>query len=368
MKGGITKDKKRRNSWMVWFPGIRKRFNGLEEAEEFLTYLRYKDYHGGVDPREFQMGKPMGFSSKADAWLEIKKEEIIDHRNYVNHMKAAKRFFGQTYIKDIGYEDIQQYVMDLPKRLSKKTKANYLTTLRSFWQWLIDCREVPINQVGKFPVIKFKLAWRNTVTKHDQQGIIAEVKRITYHYNPRIWIGIKWLSTYISIRPNELRHIKEGDFDFELGTVTITHNKEVGKYKVVPMLEEDLEIVKSMGPALPHMYFFRHGIRKGVRLKDRGQFGKDYLYSKWIEACKNLGVSGVDMYGGTKHSSVKALRNTHRPDEIKQGTMHSSNTAFERYYQVELEDARKIYRQTGGNDMVTAVTPPKRAQVIDFPK
>ena len=33
----------------------------------------------------------------------------------------------------------------------------------------------------------------------------------------KIWLGIKWLSTYISIRPNELRNLKEGHIDLKQG-------------------------------------------------------------------------------------------------------------------------------------------------------
>ena len=36
------------------------------------------------------------------------------------------------------------------------------------------------------------------------------------------------------------------------------------------------------------------------------------------------------------------------PEQIKRGTMHHTNKAFERYFQTELEDSRKIYKVTQG--------------------
>ncbi len=75
--------------------------------------------------------------------------------------------------------------------------------------------------VPEFPEIKFELAWRRIIDKSTQQAIIEELKRISYHTNPKIWIGVLWLATYPSIRPTELLHIKEGDFDLELGVVNI---------------------------------------------------------------------------------------------------------------------------------------------------
>ena len=197
----------------------------------------------------------------------------------------------------------------------------------------------------EFPEIRFELSWRNTIDKDTQEAILNEVKRITYHINSKIWIGVKWLCTYIPIRPTELINIKEGDFNLSLGIVNIRYNKEK-KPKIVPLLDEDIELIDSFPSALPHLYFFRHGKRKGVRVSKQGRFGKDYLYKWWKQACRNLGIEDVDLYGGTRHSSAIALREFHSPEEIKKATMHSTNKAFERYFKIELDDLRKVYGHT----------------------
>lgn len=56
----------------------------------------------------------------------------------------------------------------------------------------------------------------------------------------------------------------------------------------------------------------------------------------------------MDLYGGTRHSSAKALRHFCSPEEIKRATMHSTNKAFERYFNIESEDLRNIYGKTRG--------------------
>lgn len=49
----------------------------------------------------------------------------------------------------------------------------------------------------------------------------------------------------------------------------------------------------------------------------------------------------MDLYGGTRHSTTSALT----PEQIKNhGTMHSTNKAFERYFQRKAEDSRKVYQ------------------------
>jgi hypothetical protein len=65
-----------------------------------------------------------------------------------------------------------------------------------------------------------------------------------------------------------------------------------------------------------------------------------------VKACTNLGIDGVDLYGGTRHSSARALRMHRTPEEIKRATMHTTNKAFERYFQIEADDVRNIYRDT----------------------
>jgi hypothetical protein len=72
----------------------------------------------------------------------------------------------------------------------------------------------------------------------------------------------------------------------------------------------------------------------------------------WKKACANLGVEGVDLYGGTRRSSVTAQREFCTPEEIKRATIHSTNQAFERYCQTDAEELRKIYAVAGSDNKV----------------
>ncbi len=61
-----------------------------------------------------------------------------------------------------------------------------------------------------------------------------------------------------------------------------------------------------------------------------------------------MGIADVDLYGGTRHSSARALRKHFSPEQIKRATMHSTNKAFERYFQIESDDVRMIYAKSSG--------------------
>ena len=96
-------------------------------------------------------------------------------------------------------------------------------------------------------------------------------------------------------------------------------------------------------PALPLMPFFRHhGKSKGFRPDQ--QFGKDYFYKWWRRACNNLGIKGLDLYGGTRQTTVTAIPKLVDSTAAKRGSAHETNKAFERYCQAEDETAYQMAR------------------------
>jgi hypothetical protein len=145
-----------------------------------------------------------------------------------------------------------------------------------------------------------------------------------------------------------MTRLKEGDVDLGNGYLYFPHPKEK-KFKSVPILPEDRESLRSCVLSFPAMPFFRH--IKGIKGIAEGQpFGARYFYKWWIRACINLGLKGIDLYGGTRHSSVRALRRGPKPrtpEEIKEAAMSATNKAFERYMgQANDDDILSIYQQT----------------------
>lgn len=99
-------------------------------------------------------------------------------------------------------------------------------------------------------------------------------------------------------------------------------------------------------PALP---FFRRD--RGGGGEGAGKpFGPKVFYRVWVKACSNLGVEGVDLYGGTRHSSAQALRKDLSPEGVRRLTGHETNKAFERYFQVGLDELREGYALTRMGD------------------
>ena len=72
------------------------------------------------------------------------------------------------------------------------------------------------------------------------------------------------------------------------------------------------------------------------------------ISGRWKRACSNQGIEGVDLYGGTRHSSATALQEHFSPEEIKEATMHATNTAFQRYFRTDIRRLKAVYEKAGG--------------------
>ena len=325
--------------WVKFGRDVRKRFQSYKEAAQFLAGLRYKSVEGSFDARDYRADNPLGFETQALKWLQIKKQTVSpdtwakSHRNYTY---KAIQVWRQKNVKTIGYGDIEDFLFSLD--VGNKTRANAKSVLHDLFAWLSKRLSIPIPE---FPQIDFELGWRNTVTILTQQQIINEVKRVASQ--PKIWLGIRWLATYISIRPGEMRHLQEKHIDNNGAFVLPNALTKEKKTKIVPMLKEDIEIYRSFPSGFPDLYFFRHDRPNGsARVGDH--YSKNVMYVCWKKACKNLGVDNVDLYGGTRHSTVSALGENFSPEELKQsGTMHSTNKAFERYFRAEKSKSIDIY-------------------------
>jgi integrase len=343
----------RATQYRVHFCKVKRRFQSYQEAQRFLTGLRFKTDESTFDFRDYAQGKPFGFSNLATQWLATKQESVKkkSYRNLHNYMLTAVDSWGDRNVKEIGFAEIEDFLISQGRRLSSKTVANMKSGLHDFFQWLLR-REI-IAKAPNFPEVKFKLSFRKIIGKESQEAILQELQRIAPF---KVWLGVKWLCTYVSIRPGELVKIREEDIDKENRYIYIRHAK-TGDTKPVPILDEDIRFVKKIPESFPRLHFFRHDEPKsGIR---PGQpFGEKYFYKWWRKACENLGIEGVDLYGGTRHSSVVALREHFSPEQIKQGTMHQTNKAFERYFRIEAEDVRNIYSHSslGGNKVGKKIT------------
>lgn len=335
---------------------IYRRFKDYDAASRFLTGIRFKNDEGTFDKRDYKKENPLGFENLSKSWIEYKAETGINRKTLqylTSFIERAAQKWGNRNIKEISDGDIEDLIFDkhwiTPQgnKPSLKTRNNMKSCLHDFWSWAVKREKrngKHLLSMPEFPTINYELGWRNITDLKTQAKILDEIKKISWSVNPKIWLGIKMLSTYLNVRPGELRRIKERDINLESSIIVIKKPKEKmhGQGKYIYLVDEDIELIRSMPKGLPHLFFFRHlpgfsGIKAG------SQFGLKYFSKWWDRACKNLGIGGVSLYAGTRHTTATALGKVLTPEEIKRGgTGSKTNKAFDRYFQPQKRERIRV--------------------------
>ena len=218
----------------VIFGSITKRFKSYKDASRFLTGLRFKTDENTFDERDYRKENPLGFVNMSKKWLQFRHDEVKpgSYKNLRCHISYAQDFFRNSNVRDVRYGDLEDFLKTSPiQKLSDKSKHNIISTLHSFFEWLRRRQEILI--LPDFPEVPYELGYRRTIDKATQQAVIEEVKRICP--NQKVYLGIKWLSIYISVRPAEMISLKEGDIDIANSYFYFPHPKEK-RFKSVPIL------------------------------------------------------------------------------------------------------------------------------------
>ena len=356
MKGGIYKTKW---GYQVRFGQITKRFKRHEYvlAERFLTGLRFKSDEGTFDIRDYRSDNPLGFENKVGEFLHSKRL-LKGVKKYEQRLSFGINAWGNRNVKSIGFKEFDGLIGELRENgRSSKYIKDIRDCIKALYRWLWQTGEIAYDQIPRFPVVQAKMAYRKIFEhKETQTRVLDKVRKLSWGINPRIYIGILFLATYINVRPGELISIREKDIDLENGRILIHgRSTKTGEPKYIYLVENDVDLLRSHVGGFPLLPFFRH-------IKGRGgnppntQFGKGYLYNWWRKACLSLNISNVSLYPGTRHSSAVALRQTHSPEAIKRATMHKTNQAFDRYLQVEGDELRGLYADTRSDNAVITLS------------
>jgi integrase len=253
-------------------------------------------------------------------------------------LKKASEFFLDINVKNLKKKNLRAFLDSL--NVSSKTKQNYSIQFHDFFHnFLYDEEEIlSLGQIPRFPKIDVELGFRKLVDMDTREKIVDKLKEMTYKRNPKIWLGVDLLCTYNNIRPGDIRNLKEGDIDLQYGVLTFwrpTKTKRHSAPKVIRirLLDyyiEEFKKLKSQFPAVDTVLFFRR--------PDGVPFGKDMLYRNWKKACKEIGIYDLDLYGGTRHSSITAIAKAAGKKTARKYSEHHSNKAFDRYCQIGDDD------------------------------
>ncbi len=320
---------------------IQKQFSTYDKASQFLTGLRFKTSEGTFDLKDYSAEKPYSFHNLADKYLK-RKQTLKSFKERRRHIKVAEERFFDRNVKYITGADIEDFLFDIPG-ITEKTRHNYASALKDFFRWLYQ-RGV-IQNMPQFPEIKFELGYRTITDMDTQRAIVEKVRELSWQVNPKIYIGIDLLATYVNLRPGDLLKIKEKDVNLEAGVITIHHpTKSRNKIKTIRLIPEHIELLAAMKkrfPAVPELKFFRHHGRIRSQ-KPNTPFGPKYFKGWWDRACAELDVRGLDLYGGTRHTSTTEIARLAGSANARAASEHETNKAFDRYCQYQSDTAFRM--------------------------
>ena len=131
---------------------------------------------------------------------------------------------------------------------------------------------------------------------HPLYGEIFYFKSAFYLFQGKGALSLKFAENALERIP-ETHHFIRG--------CAIIPDPKGGEPVLVFLHDDDVEEIEKLPRGLPDLPFFRH-VKNIQSLRPGQKFGERYLYKWWIRACINVGVEGVDLYGGTRHSTLTA--------------------------------------------------------------
>lgn len=344
----------RAHSFIVKFPGgIYQRHQNYEAACQSLNYLRHEK---GVrknlfDPDDYRSSRPNSIAGLKDKYL-ARKKNLASYGKVEHALNMADEHFGPMNVREITGAELEDYLYDI-QHISEKTRKNHRDYLMNFWKWCLNRGVITLAEMPAFPEILYELGYRKITDWNTQRCVIETVKSICP--NPKIYLAIDMLATYTAIRPEDIRRLNEDSLDNN-GWLTITDpTKFKNNFKRIHLHPDHLIAWKTLNkkfPALPGAPFFRN-IETGEVI------GKNKLSRWWNKACALVGLEGVSLYAGTKHTTATETAKNFGKEKARSAS-GLTNKAFDRYCQAEGDENYEVVTAIRKKQMGTVIPLRKR--------
>lgn len=311
--------------------------DSYKRAHRLLENIR-KDIDDGIFnisnylPKEIEQFKGRKMLPK---WEQAKKDQGLSGwhiRKVSEYVKNYYMPFSQDIdIRRIAKYHIEDFLSQLPSKLSLKTKKNIMDMLKNFCRWLYQ-REI-LPRVPVFPVITPPEPSIKFVTKEVQ---LKYLECIPIEHRP-----IFSFLVYHPVRPGEACALQVKHFDTKNAVVEICqavgYKNEIKSRKnkkpyYLPISKHfDISILKEK---LPEAYVFTH---KGKIYTSK------YLGEIWRRALSNSDLPYINLYNATRHSiASQAVNSGIGLDRISKALGHSTLEMTKKYASMNVELLRDI--------------------------
>jgi len=280
----------------------------------------------------------VGFEVLCEKFLEIlggRNLRPATIRAYTNCYRNCAGFLGNTPVAQIDFGTLEDLVAHLGEKLSHKTIYDTLSFLKTFLRW---CRvRGYLRDIPEMPRCSREMGMRDILDKKTQKAVLETIRDLYWESAPSVYIGILLLATYPKIRPAELRQVEcKKHIDLEGGWITIPSPKESKNPKRIKLIKGHIELLREHINGKTQFYLL--SFPSGKRM------GRDYLYAAWKKACMEMGIVGVSLYPGTKHTTATDLAKKFPYKMVKEAAGITSE-AMERYLNFTELDVVSLYEE-----------------------
>lgn len=347
---------KRPGHWYIQLPGkVRiycdKQHQSLDSEKRARTTLIqiYTEIENGTfDPDFYRPSRKseLSFSVYAERWLEFRHTMVQRGRLGKSHnrnsgyvvRKLFMPFFGDMDIRSIRGKHIRDFQLSLT--CGPKTTYDRLALLMKLF------RDAQADEVIKdIPNVPDKLTMAD-IPDPDWQWIDEETQdKIFAELDEEALFFIKF-QAFHGTRTGETRALQHQDIDLVNGAVTICRalsdwevkTTKTKRIRVIPLDQTWKDLYRQRPKAFDKTAW--------VFQRDGKPYEQKVMPRRWAAACKRLGLEGVGLYEGTRHSLASQAANRGVSlFTIGKLLGHTDAKTTQRYAHVNVETLRAVQRQ-----------------------
>ncbi|WP_417444664.1 tyrosine-type recombinase/integrase [Joostella sp.] len=317
------------------YHSYKERIEFLKTLERNLIELLNTGFNPYNDIKNSVVSVPSSFEAIENA-LEIKKLHMkhdsfirfkSDIGKFKNYLKANG--FDRRFITSINKKTVTDFLNEVLKDVSNRSRNNYKTSISTLWQSMEDNGVIEKNFVKSIPMLKSK-PQRNKTYSDKQAEELFDYMAKNY---PNMLLFIKFVS-YNFLRPIEVCRLTAQSINIKDKTLSVMVKQGQFKTKIIPdILINDLPGLSGKEGCL----FTKDGLFGYWNASDnskRGHFSRKFKEIKdHFGLGEDYGIYSFRHYYTTK--LYRKLRETLSPYEAKSRLMlisgHESMDALEKY-------------------------------------
>lgn len=272
-------------------------FDSKKEAEDWLTLQKAAILTGDLTLNKIayeknKHSKDVPLSDLADEWLRIKKKEVrySTYKQLKSRCKRSTDYFEGKTVQQISEKDVQEFIDDHKKQVSKETVSHYVVTLKGILNLAVDKGIILDNPAKTSLIPKGSAKARTSYTLED-----GELERLIAVSEESFRLCI-YLGAILGLRRGEILGLKTTDLkdgvlhvrrswgEVSKGVFDYKPTKTEGSNRDVPMPDWLVEKWNA--------HVAKFAIEEMVFVSSRGKhMSKNVFQYRWEKVKNDAGVN-----------------------------------------------------------------------------